>query len=63
MDITLQNREFEIILQTNDDKKKQHSVRMKSQNGKVGMMIGYKNLQINTNKKIQYSGLEAIKMG
>jgi hypothetical protein len=36
---------------------------MKPQNGKVGMMIGYKNLQINTNKKIQYSGLEAIKMG
>ena len=38
-------------------------VRMIPQNGKVGMQIGYRNLQINTNKKIQYSGFDAIRMG
>jgi membrane-associated protease RseP (regulator of RpoE activity) len=38
-------------------------IQMIPQNGKVGMQIGYRDLQINTNKRIQYSGFEAITMG
>lgn len=38
-------------------------VRMTPQDGKVGMQIWYRDLHINTDKKIQYSGLKAITMG
>ncbi len=38
-------------------------VHMIPQNGKVGMQIGYRHLHINTNKQIQYSWFEAIRMG
>ena len=63
IDITAQNREFDMILQSTENPSKTHSVRMKPQNGKVGMMIGYKNLQINSNKKVQFAGFEALLMG
>jgi Peptidase family M50 len=38
-------------------------VNMTPKNGKVGMQIEYRDLHINMNKQIQYSGLEAIRMG
>ncbi len=38
-------------------------VRMTPRDGKVGMQIGYRELKINTDKRIQYSGLDAVIMG
>jgi regulator of sigma E protease len=59
IDIITKNVEFEITLRGNVER----SIHMIPKNGKVGMVIGYKNLQINDNIKIQYSGSDAIVMG
>lgn len=59
IDIITQNREFEITLSG----KTSRSIRMIPKNGKVGMVIAYKNLAINKGMVIQYSGFEAVSMG
>ena len=60
IDIIKKGSEFTMTVETVWDT---HSIRMIPKDGKVGMMIGYKWLQINVENKIQYSGLEAVTMG
>lgn len=59
IDIIKKNTEIEIVVRGNTPR----TLRMNPKDGKVGMMIGYKNLKFNDNKIIQYSGYEAIVMG
>ncbi len=51
IDVINQNKPFDITLQGNQVR----TLRMIPKDGKVGMMISYKNLNFNENKKIQYS--------
>ena len=51
IDVINQNKPFDITLQGNQVR----TLRMIPKDGKVGMMIAYKNLNFKENKKIQYS--------
>lgn len=57
--IIQENKEFEIVLWTDTLR----TIRVTPKDGKIGMMIGYKNLKVNENIHIQYSGFTAIQKG
>lgn len=57
--IIQENKEFELTLWWDHPR----TIRVTPIDGKVGMMIGYKDRKINENIHIQYRGIEAIQMG
>lgn len=59
IDIIKQDREFELVLVGNQIR----TLRITPKDGKIGMMIGYQNLRINEDIRIQYSGFTALEMG
>lgn len=59
IDIIQKNTEVEFVVEG----KNQRTLRMLPKDGKVGMVIAYKNLTFNKNQVIKYSWLEAIQMG
>ncbi|MBC7498711.1 site-2 protease family protein [Candidatus Gracilibacteria bacterium] len=63
IDIITKNEIITLTLGTPSVPPNTRVVHMNPKNGKVGMQIGYRDLHINTNKQIQYSGFEALSMG
>lgn len=59
IDIVTRDKDFEMTLAWETTR----TVTMSPSQGKVGIMIGYKDLSIDKDKKIQYTGLDAITMG
>ena len=54
-----ENKEFDITLGWENPR----TLRITPKDGKIGMMIGYKELKVNENIHIQYSGIAAIQAG
>jgi regulator of sigma E protease len=60
IDIIRKNEPFDIVLESSGWEKK---IRMTPESGKVGMVVGYKNLNINKSIELKYNFPEAIVMG
>jgi regulator of sigma E protease len=62
IDIITKNESITLVLWEPSVPPNTRKIHMTPQNGKVGMQIWYRDLQINMHQKIQYSWFEAIRM-